>query len=88
MTKRSRTARIMTDLVTGPDGITHDPSRWLWIIGISVFVIFVGYSVYKTGVFDMANFGIAYSALLGSGAAAVKIKESTEPPALPPPPAS
>ena len=75
--------RIITDLFTGPDGKTHDPSRWLWIIGVLVFLTFSGYQVYKTGVFDMVNFGLAYSALLGGGAAGVKIKETTEPKAGP-----
>jgi hypothetical protein len=71
--------KIFNDLFTGIDGKTHDPSRWLWIIGIVCFLSFAGYEVYKNGHFDMTNFGIAYSALLGGGAAAVKIKETTEP---------
>ena len=69
----------VNDLLTGPDGKTHDPARWLWILGVVCFLGFVGFGIWKTGAFDMANFGIAYSALLGSGAAGVKIKESTEP---------
>ncbi len=71
--------RIVKDWFTGIDGKTQDPARMLWIVGIVVFLTFCGYQVYKTGVFDMVNFGLAYSALLGGGAAGVKIKESTEP---------
>jgi hypothetical protein len=66
-------------LFTGLDGVTYDPARALWILGIAAFLSFTGYGVYKTGVFDMNGFGIAYGALLAAGAAGVKIKESTEP---------
>jgi len=72
-------SKILGDLFTGPDGKTHDPARWLWILGIVAFVAFAGFEVYKSGKFDMLNFGIAYGTLLGSGAAGVKIKETTEP---------
>lgn len=71
--------KFFNDMITGIDGITVDPSRILWIVGIACFLSFAGYEVYKNGKFDMTNFGLAYSALLGGGAAAVKIKESSEP---------
>jgi hypothetical protein len=71
--------RIIGDLFTGPDGKTHDPARWLWIIGVIAFLGFSGFQIYKSGAFDMVNFGVAFGTLLGSGAAGVKIKESTEP---------
>jgi len=71
--------KILKDLFTGPDGKTHDPARWLWIIGIVAFIGFAGFEVYKSGKFDMMNYGLAYAALLGGGAAGVKVKESTEP---------
>lgn len=71
-------------LLTGPDGETYDPARVLWIIGCVTFLAFAGYSIHKTGTFDMVNFGIAYGGLLAAGAAGVKIKETTEPPAKQP----
>jgi hypothetical protein len=71
--------KILTDLFTGIDGKTHDISRWLWVFGIVAFLSFAGYEVYKSGHFDMTNFGLAYSALLGGGAFGVKVKESAEP---------
>lgn len=70
---------ILTHILTGPDGVTYDPARVLWIFGILCFLCFTGYEVYKKETFDMANYGIAYGALLAAGAAGVKIKESTEP---------
>lgn len=68
-------------ILTGIDGDTYDPARVLWIVGIVAFLALSGYGVYKSGTFDMVNFGIAYGTLLGAGAAGCKIKESTEPPA-------
>lgn len=71
--------KIIKDWFTGPDGETHDPARLLWIVGMVVFLFFVGHDVYKNNRFDMVNFGLAYGGLLAAGGAAVKIKESTEP---------
>jgi hypothetical protein len=76
--------KMIKDLFTGIDGQTHDPARFLWIVGMVVFMAFSGWEVYKSGKFDMINFGVAYGALLAAGASGVKIKESTEPKALPP----
>lgn len=69
------------DIFTGVDNSTVDVARVLWIVGVFAFLGFTGYQVYKSGSFDMANYSLAYSALLASGAAGVKIKASTEPPA-------
>lgn len=75
----NRAGQAIRELFTGPDGETHDPARWLWILGIVAFLAFAGYELYRSGRFDMMNFGLAYATLLGGGAAGVKIKESTEP---------
>jgi hypothetical protein len=72
--------KILNDLFTGIDGKTHDISRWLWILGILAFISFAGFEVYKSGHFDLVNFGMAYSTLLAGGAFGVKVKESQEPP--------
>ncbi len=71
--------KMIKDWFTGPDGVTYDPARMLWIAGIISFLLFAGHQVYKTSNFDMVNFGIAYGSLLAAGAAGCKIKESTEP---------
>ena len=76
----SKTLReIGREWVTGPDGVTHDPARFLWFLGIVVFLVFTGHQVYESDKFDMVNFAMAYGTLLAAGAAGVKIKESTEP---------
>ncbi len=74
--------KILKDWFTGPDGVTYDPARSLWIAGMIAFSILCGYEVYKTGHFDMVNFALAYGGLLAGGAAGVKIKETTEPKAI------
>ena len=78
--------KFLNDWLTGPDGITHDPARGLWILGIVAFLCFAGYEVYTKKAFDMVNFSISYGSLLGAGAAGVRIKANTEPAALPPQP--
>jgi hypothetical protein len=68
-------------IITGADNQTVDVARVLWIVGVLYFIGCTGYEVFKSGHFDMANFALSYSGLLTAGAAGVKIKESTEPPA-------
>ena len=70
---------IIRDWFTGPDGVTYDPARALWFVGVIAFLAFTGHSVWMGKEFDMVNFGIAFSSLLVAGGAGVKIKESSEP---------
>lgn len=71
--------KAINDLFTGNDGVTQDPARWLWFVGVVTFLLFSGYSVYMTGKFDMASYGMAYGTLLAAGAAGVRIKQESEP---------
>jgi hypothetical protein len=71
--------QVINDWLTGIDGITFDPARAAWLLGIVAFLCFVGYNVYKTGQFDMVNYGLAYGSLLAAGAAGIRIKSMTEP---------
>ena len=73
--------KVIKDWFTGIDGETHDPARFLWFVGIVAFLIFVSVQLYRKDQFDMSNFAFAYSSLLAAGAAGIKIKESSEPPA-------
>lgn len=73
--------KMINHLLTGIDGKTYDPARVLWVAGIVAYLVYAGYSVFVTNQFDMSEFAIGYSALLAAGAAGVKIKETTEPPA-------
>lgn len=72
--------QIIKDWFTGPDGVTYDPARALWILGIVAFLAFTAHSVYRSNKdFDMVNFGLAYGGLLAAGAAGVRIKQDSEP---------
>lgn len=73
--------KFFKDCFTGPDGVTYDPARILWFIGIVAFLCFTGHWVYTGHEFNMVNFGIAFSSLLVAGGIGVKVKESSEPPA-------
>ena len=77
-----RFGKIFRDWFTGPDGSTYDPARMLWFVGIVAFLCFTGHWVYTGHEFNMVNFGIAFSSLLVAGGIGVKVKESSEPPAV------
>jgi hypothetical protein len=66
-------------MITGIDNQTIDVARVLLIVGVLSFLSFTGYEVYKSGHFNMTDFALSYGGLLATGAAGVKIKESTEP---------
>jgi len=68
-------------IITGADNQSVDVARVLWIVGVLAFLFFTGFEVYKSGHFNMTDFSLAYGGLLAAGAAGVKIKESSEPPA-------
>jgi hypothetical protein len=72
---------VVKHILTGIDGETYDPSRVLWTIGVLFFLVCETITVYRSGVFDLVNYSIAFSTLLAGGAVGVKIKETTEPPA-------
>jgi hypothetical protein len=76
---QERSMQWLKHILTGIDGETFDPARILWVLGVVSFLGFTGYEVWKTGHFDMVNFGVAYGGLLAAGAAGVRIKADTEP---------
>jgi hypothetical protein len=70
---------IMRDLFSGRDNYSLDIGRVLWTIGT---LVFLGLSVYITIVkqeFDYILWGTGFAAVIASGGAALKIKESSEP---------
>ncbi|MGH7745940.1 MAG: hypothetical protein ACREQ5_14355 [Candidatus Dormibacteria bacterium] len=72
------------DLTTERDGITYDPARILWILGIMFYFVFSAYTVLKgTGhAFDYISFGTGFATIMASGAAAVRIKLDSEQPMM------
>jgi len=66
------------DCCTEKDGKTACPARIMWMLGNVVYLILCIHSVWQTKTFDMQAFAIGFGAIQASGAAAVKIKETTE----------
>lgn len=73
-----RIVQIFVDITTEKDGITADPARIMWLIGNIVFFINVGIDVWHSKKFEYQSYAIAFSMIQAAGAAAVKIKETTE----------
>jgi len=70
---------LLLHVLTGIDGQTYDPARVLWVVGVLAFLVFAGWELVRSGKFDMLNFATGYGLMLASGAAGVKIKETSEP---------
>ncbi len=66
------------DLFTTADGESGDVGRVLWALGVLVALVATAYVTFRTGAFDIQTFGIGFGVLLGAGAGALKLKESTE----------
>lgn len=66
-------------LFTGKDNSSYDIGRILWSMGVLAFLILESIQVYHKLEFDMQAYGIGLGTVLGSGAAALKLKETTEP---------
>lgn len=70
----------MKNLFTGIDNQTPDLGRVLWALAV---LTFLGISIKAYGVagvpFDPTAWGLAVVGVLGGGAAALRIKASTEP---------
>lgn len=68
----------VVDITTEKDGKTADPARIMWNIGNLVFFSLSIWQCYKHGQFDYQGYAIAFAAIQAGGAAAVKLKETTE----------
>lgn len=72
--------KILRDLGTGIDGVTHDIVRWLagggslTALGLTIHSV-----VFQNHPFDIQQFGIGFGALLGAVGAALGLKAKTEP---------
>ncbi len=80
--QKNKLVDILRQLGTGKDNQTHDIVRWLAAI---TFLVSIGLTIYivivKDKPFDIQEFGIAISTLFASIGAALRLKETTEPPA-------
>jgi hypothetical protein len=73
-----RFTQIVIDCATEKDGVTACPARIMWILGNVLFFSAVVFDVVHNKKFDYIGFATAFAAIQASGAAAVKIKETTE----------
>ena len=71
--------QFVWDSITGPDGKTIDPARWLGILTVLSYLAGAMYVAFSTEKFDLQNFGIGAAAVLGAFGAAVAFKAGTEP---------
>lgn len=71
--------QILIDIFTGKDNSTTDMGRVLWGLGVMVFIAITIVSFIQDKNFDYIAWGTGFAAVLGAGAMAVKIKETTEP---------
>jgi hypothetical protein len=71
---------IVTQLLTGPDGKTHDIARWCAACG---FLNGIGLSIYDvvwhSTHFDIQSYGLGFGLLITGVGAAIKFKEDSEP---------
>lgn len=65
-------------MLTGPDNYTHDLIRVLGMLGGVAAILYEGWVVYHTMVFDITNFGVGFLALLTGIGSALKIKETVD----------
>ena len=71
---------IITQLLTGKDGYTHDVVRWLGVLAVLVALGLAIYVVaWKNQAFDIQSFGLGIGTVFASLGAALKLKENTEP---------
>lgn len=69
---------IITDLMTGKDGETHDLGRWSWAFSLGA-VISAGIHTAWHGVIDLTSFGTAIAAVVTAHGVALFAKRDTEP---------
>ena len=76
----SRLMKIPNDLLTGKDNLTHDLGRWA-ILGCLLAAL--GHDVYQLHCdpksVKVTDLALAFSSILGTGGALLKLKEKSEP---------
>lgn len=65
-------------LVTDKTNENHDLIKWLCLIGFIAAIVFQGYVVFITKVFDILVFSAGLGTLFTSVAGALRLKASTE----------
>lgn len=70
---------ILKDTLTAKDGESYDIGKVIWAMGTMVYLAGAIVNMSKGIPFDYNEFGLGFGAVIAAGAAAIKIKETTEP---------
>ena len=79
MIPKSHLGYIIRDLLSGKDNYSLDIGRVLWAVGMVQFFGMSMYALIFGLAFDYISWSAGFGAILASGGAALKLKESTEP---------
>ena len=69
----------LTELFTGRDNTTLDLGKLLWAKMSIAFVVLTVVTIWGGHAFSLTEWAVGAGTILGAGAAATKIKETTEP---------
>jgi hypothetical protein len=70
---------LLFHILTGADNKTFDHGRVLSCLVVICFLVFTGYDVYTTHVFEYEHFGIGIGATFAGIGLNLKLKETSEP---------
>jgi uncharacterized membrane protein AbrB (regulator of aidB expression) len=59
--------RFLNDIFTGSDNTTYEVAHLLWVLAVLCYLVYTGYVVWFTKVFDGINFGTGFLALMTGG---------------------
>jgi len=71
--------KILTDLLTGKDGKTHDIARWSWMISMLAIIVGAGIELYQSVNVSLKDFAESVGIIAGAHGAAVMMKKDAEP---------
>lgn len=75
-------AKVVRDLFTGKDGLTHDLGRWSWAASFGAVVGAAAANWYHGAVIGIRELSEAIGIVVAAHGAALFMKKDTEPPAI------
>lgn len=70
---------LLTQLLTGKDGETHDIARWSWVISFTVLVGGAVWNAYTSRILGLREFAESVGIVAAAHGAALFAKKDTEP---------
>lgn len=71
--------KILGDLFTGKDGVTHDLGRWSWAVSTAGVLGAAAWNGLHAGAIDLMQLGGAICAVVAAHGSALWAKRDTEP---------